>query len=54
MTPVVTTQDIDALDFSMIRQKLMDPDEGEGWNAEFTNLVAREYGRFSRTDKGLS
>jgi hypothetical protein len=46
MTPNVTTKDIEVLDFSLITQKLMDPEEGEGWDTEFTALVAREYSRF--------
>lgn len=39
-------QGIEELDLGMIKRKLMDPDEGEGWTAEFCDLVEREYRRF--------
>lgn len=37
---------IEDLDLGMIKRKLMDPEEGEGWSAEFCDLVGREYARF--------
>ena len=46
MLPEVSTRDIEMLDLSMVRRKLMDPEEGEGWSAEYTELVEREYRRF--------
>lgn len=37
---------IEELDLGMIKRKLMEPEEGEGWSAEFCDLVEREYRRF--------
>lgn len=34
------------LDFTMVKRKLMEPEEGEGWSAEYAELVEREYCRF--------
>jgi len=39
-------QEIQDIDLSMIKRKLMDPDEGQGWSAEFCDLVEQEYRRF--------
>lgn len=36
----------DTLDFSMLIQKLMDPEEGKGWNRQYCHRVAFEYRRF--------
>ena len=37
---------IAAIDFSMIKLKLMDTDEGEGWSANHCDRVEREYRRY--------
>jgi hypothetical protein len=37
---------IDTLDFSMIRAKLMDTDEGEGWSGSMCDRVETEYRRY--------
>ena len=46
MLPELSIRDIDTLDLSMVQHKLMDPEEGEGWTSDYTELVAREYRRF--------
>jgi hypothetical protein len=38
--------DIEALDLSMIRRKLQDPEEGMGWTAEACEAVEIEYKRY--------
>lgn len=42
----ITMEDLDQLDLSMISQKLMDSEEGEGWTANQCEVVANEYRRF--------
>ncbi len=37
---------IDSIDFSMIKLKLMDPEEGAGWSAEQCERVEVEYRRY--------
>lgn len=37
---------IEKLDFSMVKLKLMDPEEGEGWAADFCDRVEVEYRRY--------
>lgn len=37
---------IQELDLNMIKLKLMDPDEGRGWDAELCELLLLEYRRF--------
>jgi len=37
---------IDGLDFTMIKLKLMDADEGQGWSASFCDRVETEYRRY--------
>jgi hypothetical protein len=37
---------INELDLSMVKKKLMDPEEGEGWTAEFADKIIEEYRRF--------
>lgn len=44
--PVLAMEDIEALDLSMIKLKLQDPEEGQGWNSETCNSVELEYKRF--------
>jgi hypothetical protein len=36
----------EALDFDMIKRKLMDPDTGEGWSSDYCDRVCKEYRRF--------
>jgi hypothetical protein len=38
--------DIDTLDLEMIKLKLMDPEEGEGWSREYVDQVSEEYRKF--------
>jgi hypothetical protein len=42
----VTTEDVQALDLSMIKRKLQDVEEGVGWSAEECDDVEVEYKRF--------
>ena len=37
---------IEAVDFTMIKMKLMDADEGEGWTSEHADAVIAEYKKF--------
>ena len=37
---------IAAIDFSMVKLKLMDTEEGEGWSADHCDRVEREYRRY--------
>ena len=37
---------IGPIDFSMIKLKLMDTEEGEGWSADYCDRVEREYRRY--------
>src|SRR5689334_14698043 len=37
---------IDSIDFSMVKRKLMDQDEGQGWDQEYTDFVERRYRRY--------
>jgi hypothetical protein len=51
MTAVLETveiqmDDIEALDLSMIKRKLQDPEEGMGWTAEACDEVEVEYKRY--------
>jgi len=46
MKPLSLTDRIDDLDLRMIKLKLMDAEEGEGWSAELADLVEGEYRRF--------
>ena len=39
-------QDITNLDFTMIKLKLQDEEEGQGWNPEECNQIEEEYKRF--------
>lgn len=40
------TSDIDKIDFTMIKRKLQDTDEGQGWSAEQCEEAEEEYKRF--------
>jgi hypothetical protein len=42
----VSLSEIENLDLVMVKRKLMDPEEGEGWSAELCDLVEREYHKF--------
>ena len=51
--PVVSTKDIEAamslinsLDLTMVKKKLMDEEEGQGWDEEYTNYVELRYKRY--------
>lgn len=37
---------IQDIDLQLVKQKLMDPDEGTGWSADFCDAVCQEYLRF--------
>lgn len=37
---------IEDLDLEMIKLKLMDPDEGEGWSRDYVDQVCEEYRKF--------
>jgi hypothetical protein len=37
---------INSLDFTMVKRKLMDEEEGQGWDEEYTNHVEQRYKRF--------
>lgn len=37
---------IDTIDLSMVKLKLMDPDEGQGWSAEHADYVEERYRRY--------
>ena len=56
MTP--TIQDllsgIAAIDFSMVKLKLMDTEEGEGWGADHCDRVEREYRRYLELSRQYS
>lgn len=41
-----TGSSVDSLDLSMIRMKLMDPEEGKGWSAQHALRVETEYRRY--------
>lgn len=38
--------DLAALTFPLLKRKLQDPEEGEGWSAEYTDIVHGEYIKF--------
>ena len=42
----ILRSDIDALDFAMVKLKLQDPEEGQGWSPEFCDEVEEEYKSF--------
>jgi hypothetical protein len=42
----IPISDIHTLDFSMVKLKLQDPDEGQGWTPELCDQVEREYKNF--------
>jgi hypothetical protein len=42
----VVFDEIDRLDFTLIKRKLRDPEEGEGWSAEACEAVEADYRRF--------
>jgi hypothetical protein len=42
----IQMNDIEALDLSMIKRKLQDPEEGMGWTAEECDAVEVEYKRY--------
>ena len=46
MSVEVMTKDIEELEFDLLKLKLMDSEEGEGWTKEYTDSVEREYRRF--------
>jgi len=37
---------IQQLDFTMLKRKLMDEEEGEGWTSEFADAAIQEYRRY--------
>lgn len=37
---------IGTIDLSMVKKKLMDPEEGQGWDAEFVDAVETRYKRY--------
>lgn len=37
---------INSIDFSMVKMKLMDEEEGEGWDKEYTDYVEQRYKRY--------
>lgn len=41
-----TMQLINAIDLRMVKKKLMDEEEGQGWDEEYTNYVEQRYKRF--------
>ena len=45
-TPDLFSYDIEAIDFSLIKLKLRDKEEGLGWTTHRCNQVEREYKRF--------
>lgn len=48
----LTTDDVEALDLSMIKRKLQDPEEGMGWSAEECDEVEVEYRRYLMLKRG--
>jgi len=46
MTDAVLMKWIEDLDLEMIKQKLTDSDEGEGWSPEYADQVAAEYRKY--------
>jgi hypothetical protein len=38
--------EVNALDFTMVKQKLMDEEEGQGWCQEYTDHVEKRYRRY--------
>lgn len=50
VTATMTRQDltgrVEALDFTMIKAKLQDPEEGAGWSPGYCDLVEVEYRRY--------
>ncbi len=38
--------EVNALDFTMVKQKLMDEEEGQGWCQEYTDHVEQRYRRY--------
>lgn len=43
---MIQTDDLAKLDFTLLKSKLQDADEGEGWSIEYTDLVHAEYIKF--------
>lgn len=43
---LLATDDIAALDFTLLKLKLQDADEGKGWSKEYTDLIHGEYVKF--------
>lgn len=37
---------IDSIDFRMIKMKLMDEEEGQGWDSQYTDYVEKRYKRY--------
>jgi hypothetical protein len=48
------TDDLDALDFTMVKRKLQDPEEGAGWTAEECDAAETEYKRFLALKRAYS
>ena len=42
----VQIEDLSNLDFTLLKLKLQDPEEGEGWTAAYVDLVHAEYLKF--------
>lgn len=42
----LATKEIASLDFTLLKLKLQDAEEGEGWSAEYTDVVHAEYLKF--------
>ena len=45
-TSVLFMDDINELDFTMIKRKLQDKEEGQGWNKQQCNEAEKEYKKF--------
>ncbi len=45
-TAVASLHEINTIDFTMIKKKLMDAEEGENWSGVFCDRVALEYRRY--------
>lgn len=37
---------VESIDLTMVKRKLMDPEEGQGWDADHTEYVEKRYRRF--------
>jgi hypothetical protein len=44
--PVISMEDLEALDLGLIKLKLQDPEEGQGWDSDTCDAVEVEYKRF--------